>query len=422
MKGLQHVGRPHRVVDRPLETGEKVEEEVDCDSVLALDVPLLITGNLSFPEDEMMSWLMYPFEDTFDQQHGPELLGDFTNPHLHLVKDAFINQNLKESEVKANGHDSTRIDIDAREVVRTCNVSKKFSHDSRSPHRQNDELKSVYLDAHGFEKANDDMKRFGPRVDGIGKGTSSARKLRDCRSHSLDRTSNDPKRLDLCGGGLSTHLVSSVESSLRNKNGSASNSLLLEERRVSSHHSYEPQNNEMQCTFPLFSRPVAATRDSLRILGAESGPRNIERVRKTFSKDLIASSEVPILFSDSNTNNQENKQLSEVRKTLQQSNIAYIEESLSDDFKDTEQSMGCISEQLELNRSSNSEHDPISKEDKITSKFGCSTVHSEHGTRMVEIASSSSIVSGSVILSPARFCGNEQSQVFTSLFSWILGI
>mgnify|MGYP000583111384 CR=1 FL=1 len=411
---LKQTSTVQRVVDYPMEK-EKEEEEVDCHSVPALDVPLLITGNMSFQDDEMMSWLMYPSDGTFDRPYGSDLFGDFINPHLHLVKDVFIHQTTKESEMKTNSDDSVRIDLVDYESEKTCDDLKRV-YPSRGSHKPNDDLKEVSIDGHESEKANDDSGRFSLKVHGLDNTCESSKKL-DLNGHESEKTSDDSKRLDLYGYGLSTHMVNSMEPSLRNKKVPSSNPPHLEEKRIPSLHPCEEQNEETHYKFPLFSRAVAATRDSLRILGAESGPTNIERARKPLSRDLILSSEVSsaIHWSCPDTN----VQLSESKKPLEESNTRCLKPSLANNHSDQvtprvkESSMGHSSEGRRINRMAECEQNLSIKSDRADHISGCTTVLSECGTGMVDIISSPSMISASVNPSPTRFCSNEESQVLT---------
>lgn len=254
------------------EADDQMADGLERQSVPALDVPL-VTGNPAVQEDEMLSWLQYPLEDTFDRTYCSELFGELINPHAQLVKDTFLHQTMGETENTNEGSAGPNIEGLGSDHVGLQKLAS--THCSRV-------LNSDAAMAMGAGRAAGLLSQTG--VEAFSSVRTAVQPSPVTKSFSSPtEPSLDSKR--------AFHTLDPVISPLDMKRTSLFSSApaLISSQQQLQHSGFN---------FPLFSRPVATTLDSLRFVGAASGPTNIERARQPLVKEVSSSCEPSV--GDSN--------------------------------------------------------------------------------------------------------------------------
>ncbi|KAI5058966.1 hypothetical protein GOP47_0025285 [Adiantum capillus-veneris] len=213
-----------------------------CSSIPALDVPVAMNNSPGVPDDEMLSWLRYPLEDSVDRSYCSGVFGELVHPRVQLVKDVFLHQTMKEHEGAhvRNIGDCVGSGVGLQQPTSTVNTII-------SPREV---IKSDAAMALGAGRAAGFLPQNGLEAfDGV-------------------RTHLSPCAL------LKSMSSPTVESTLHCKNA------VQTMRPVPAAPPLSPGLN-----FSAFSRPVATTLDKLRLVGAASGPTNEDRARKPIMID-----------------------------------------------------------------------------------------------------------------------------------------
>eukprot|EP00250_Pteridium_aquilinum_P008967 c18344_g2_i1 orf=690-1712(+) len=190
------------------------------ESALAIDVPL---GHLPFQDDEMLSWLQYPLDDTFNKSYCSE----------QLCEQTFTSQ----------GSFPGSISVESEKLSLTS-----FSSQLMEPSDSNIGAETLTTDA-AMAMGAHQAARFPPHA-----GAEAVNKV-----HTPSQCS---------------HNVSPSK---------ATDAIRAPYNAVDKHSGSDwPQNSGKQnaLNFSFFSQRLAAAKTSLQVLGTSSGPSNKERKRQ----------------------------------------------------------------------------------------------------------------------------------------------
>lgn len=220
-------------MERESEKKNKHACSMGRESVPALEVPL---SHLLFQDDEMLSWLQYPLEDSFDKNYCSEpIFEQALNAPSHNAHDRFSSRTLREGEkLPAIGLPSQPAEL---------------SHSNMG----------------GRTLTSDVAMAMGAfRVAGV---LPQAGGEAFHRVHTTGQPS-DPRETYEAPPPKATDALHVPSNAM-----DIQSALTLRSQYIA---------KQSALNFSLFSRPVAATKTSLQILGTSSGPSNIEKTSKPF--------------------------------------------------------------------------------------------------------------------------------------------
>eukprot|EP00250_Pteridium_aquilinum_P015016 c22329_g1_i2 orf=397-2268(+) len=242
----------------------------------ALDVPPVMSNPCAH-EDDMNSWLQYPLEDSFDRNYCSELIfGELVNPHVHLVKDEYIHQSIRESE---NSH--------------MFNIEGMGCEQARLQQLTN--MVSMSCTRAGF-KSDAALAMGAGRAAGLLLQTGSEA-FNGVRIHAhpsailktLSPSATEPSSVQMdVVGDQTTSQVQWQNGRSDDKRSAFDNTdpmmTLLDMKKTSVLPPAVTPSMSPGFNFSLFSRPVTTALDNLRFVGAASGPTNVNRVKPCLAK------------------------------------------------------------------------------------------------------------------------------------------
>lgn len=255
----------------------------------------------TFHEDEMLSWLHYPVDDSLDKGYCSDLFGDLPNPSVQIVKHSFNQLGLRSQDVPFTTAGSTFCGLLSQNPgVQAMNSSTAFSENIREAVEScgsgpaEARCRVAGADAAvvaGRDRAADFTSHFGAEV--LSRLDSEVKVLSKKRAAvwpSLPLAS--PSH-----GGSSLNVTlrpSDMESgmSLNPSQGSSQPYISFTGQATAQFPALKsldtatfftpsvPVGRHGATNFSLFSGPVVDTKASLHMVGGSSGPTNVERVRQ----------------------------------------------------------------------------------------------------------------------------------------------